>query len=109
MGKSRQIQVFVCVFASVGGVEEERVMEDECVLTSSRLIRLLHFLYFVTNNSQSGFELCQYTFNRVNESRRGGIEMSQFKNHFNQPKWPFKSAQEGQCPAIVMFDPRDPF
>jgi len=26
-----------------------------------------------------------------------------------QPKWPFKPACQGQFPAILMFDPRDPF
>lgn len=26
-----------------------------------------------------------------------------------QPQWPFKAAQAGKVPAILMFDPRDPF
>ncbi|MEM9540647.1 MAG: TrmH family RNA methyltransferase [Cyanobacteria bacterium P01_E01_bin.42] len=26
-----------------------------------------------------------------------------------QPKWPFKAAKKGEFPAILMYDPRDPF
>ena len=28
---------------------------------------------------------------------------------FQLPKWPFKAPCQGKLPAIVMFDPRDPF